>query len=280
MPYQTQSDPTTRSTSSTQPACHSAKVAVLASRSKLRVLVADDNSVNALLARHLLESFGCHVEIASSGELALSMHAENAFHLIIMDCQMDQLDGFAATRRLRAAEPENERTPVVGWTSDANGQRALCINSGMDDVLQKPISKEALARVLDRWGDTEVAPADSCAPPTAPLVEKELRALQDLFGNEFESVANIYTAETPRRLAALDASLAAGDPVAAGRLAHALAGSSASIGARNVSELCRALELACREGTSTECPSLVEKVRRAYSEFSERLAAAVASSQS
>jgi CheY-like chemotaxis protein len=292
MPNRTESDPLMRGAPSPPTTGNSPESAINATDppnvsflATLRVLVADDNPVNAILARHLLQSIGCNVDIASSGELALAMHVDHGYDLIIMDCQMDELDGFAATRRLRATELDDERTPVVGWTSDAEGQRARCIDSGMDDVLPKPLSKEALVRVLARWcGPRHEAGGDvgagSSAAPMQPSVDRELRALQELFGDAFEDVANIYTAESPRRLAALDTCLAEDDYVGAGRLAHALAGSSASIGARSVSQLCRSLELACRDGVLLACPELRKRIGRAYSEFNERLAAAIAASRS
>lgn len=274
MPYRTEHNPPAGGPSA-EPSCNTADSADHARRSTLQVLVADDNPVNALLARHLLESFGCRVETAASGEIALAMHGRNGYDLIIMDCQMDGLDGFESTRRLRAAESGNQRTPVVGWTSGAERQRVHCIDSGMDDVLQKPVSKDALARILVRWCGPEGSFSIPGAAAIKPSVDEELRALQELLGDSFEEVANIYTAETPRRLASLEACLANGDAVGAGRLAHALAGSSASIGAGRVSELCRTLERACRNGAPTVCPSLAQRIRRSYSEFHERLAAAV-----
>jgi CheY-like chemotaxis protein len=292
MPNRTESDPSRGDGPSPQltgnsfePAFDATQPGGLARHATPHVLVADDNPVNAILARHLLESLGCKVDIATSGELALAMQADHCYGLIIMDCLMDGLDGFAATQRLRAAEPDHKRTPVVGWTSDAEGQRARCIDSGMDDVLQKPVSKEALARVLARWSGPEPGArrtggsGDSSAAPPQASVDKELRALQELFGDAFEEVANIYTAETPRRLAALDACLAAGDHVNAGRLAHALAGSSASIGARSVSQHCRTLEMACRDGVPSACQALRDRIDRAYTDFNERLTDAVAASR-
>jgi CheY-like chemotaxis protein/HPt (histidine-containing phosphotransfer) domain-containing protein len=244
----------------------------------LRVLVAEDNPVNAMLAHRLLETLGCQADIVASGNEALAMHADERYDFIIMDCQMDGLDGFAATRRLRATESGNEKTPVVGWTSDADGQRARCLASGMDDVLPKPLGREALAQVLGRWR-RERGQAD--APPEAipATVDDELRALHDLFGDAFAEVASIYTAETPRRLASLDFCLANRDPTGAARLAHALSGSSASIGARSVSKLCRTLELDCCNGRLQDIPMLREAIDRAYSDFNERLMAAVAATR-
>lgn len=244
----------------------------------LRILVAEDNPVNAMLACRLLEMLGCQADVVRSGNEALARHANERYDLILMDCQMDGLDGFAATRRLRATQSGNERTPVVGWTSDAEGQRAQCLACGMDDVLSKPLSKEALAQVLGRWRP-ERAQANAQPEAIPPTVDEELRALHDLFGDAFEEVASIYTAETPRRLASLDTCLANRDSTGAARLAHALSGSSASIGARSVSKLCRTLELNCRDGQLQDIPMLREKIDRAYNEFDERLRAAVAATR-
>lgn len=243
-----------------------------------RILVADDNPVNAMLAQRLLQTLDCHADIVASGLQALALHASQAYDIVIMDCQMAGLDGFAATRQLRAAERGERKTVVVGWTTAAEAQRADCIASGMDDVLPKPVSKQSLVQMLHRWCPSAGA-AEIESAAIDPGVEDELKALRELFDDDFEEVANIYTQETPRRLAALDTCLANNDLAGAARLAHAVSGSSASIGARAVSRACHALELACLHGAPPDAPLLRMQIDLAYANFGARLAAAIAAAR-
>ncbi len=115
----------------------------------LRVLLAEDNPVNALLARALLVREGCHVDRAVSGEEALEACDRGGYDLVLMDLRMPGLDGLAATRELRA---RGDRTPVVALTANAFAEdRQACLAAGMNDFLVKPLDAGALQGVLARW---------------------------------------------------------------------------------------------------------------------------------
>jgi len=116
-----------------------------------RVLLAEDNAVNQLLARRILEKLGAHVTLADNGETAIAMLAGSRFDVVLMDCQMPVLDGYAATRRIRsgAAGPEAARVPIVALTAHAlSGHRDECLAAGMNDYLAKPIDPGALRAML------------------------------------------------------------------------------------------------------------------------------------
>ena len=116
----------------------------------LRVLLAEDNPVNALLARALLQREGCEVERAGSGEEALAALDRAAYDLVLMDVRMPGLDGLAATVALRA---RGVTTPVVALTANAFAEdRRACLDAGMDDFLTKPLDSNALRAALARWG--------------------------------------------------------------------------------------------------------------------------------
>jgi PAS domain S-box-containing protein len=120
-----------------------------------RVLIAEDNLTNQLLARRLLERLGCEVELVSDGRQAVTRWAEAAPELILMDCQMPEMDGLSATREIRRRERALGRphTPIVALTANAMaGDRESCLDAGMDDYLSKPFKPAELRRVLARWG--------------------------------------------------------------------------------------------------------------------------------
>ena len=119
-----------------------------------RVLVAEDEPVNAEVTRAMLVYYGIDVVMARDGEQAVAEHARQPFDLILMDCQMPGMDGFEATRRIRDAEHSSglTRTPVVALTAHAMaGYREQCLLAGMDDYLGKPFPAVALDDILGRW---------------------------------------------------------------------------------------------------------------------------------
>ena len=115
----------------------------------VRVLLAEDNPINAMLARTLLRREGAEVQHVESGELAMEALAGGEFDLVLMDVRMPGLGGLAATRMLRA---RGVSTPVVALTANAfDDDRRACLDAGMDDFLVKPLSPEALRGALERW---------------------------------------------------------------------------------------------------------------------------------
>jgi signal transduction histidine kinase/CheY-like chemotaxis protein len=120
-----------------------------------RVLVVEDNEVNALVVRGMLEQMGVNAELALDGQKALARMGQTAYDLVLMDCQMPVLDGWEATRIWRAREMrlrQNQRVPIVALTaSAAAGERERCLDAGMDDYLSKPFSREALGELVDRY---------------------------------------------------------------------------------------------------------------------------------
>jgi len=116
-----------------------------------RVLLAEDNATNQKVAILMLSALGCQVEVAPSGRHAVEAWRASAFDLVLMDCQMPDMDGFEATRTIRAAEREGARTPIVAVTANAmEGDRERCLAAGMDDYVTKPLTKAGLAAGLDR----------------------------------------------------------------------------------------------------------------------------------
>jgi len=118
-----------------------------------RVLLAEDNVVNQMLARRLLERLGAIVTIADTGMAAIERLSLSSFNLVLMDCQMPELDGYEATRRIRkgAAGEAARRVPIIALTANAlSGDRERCLESGMDDYLVKPIDPETLREKLER----------------------------------------------------------------------------------------------------------------------------------
>jgi CheY-like chemotaxis protein len=117
-----------------------------------RILVAEDNSVNRKVMQSLLNLFGCQFDFAANGREAVELARTGKFGLIFMDCQMPEMDGFAATRAIRKWQQGRQRTPIIALSASASpGDRAECLAAGMNDCLAKPIEPQKLKDALTRW---------------------------------------------------------------------------------------------------------------------------------
>ena len=118
----------------------------------VRVLVAEDNIVNQKVAARMLEELGVRSDLAADGREAVEMFGLLPYNLIFMDCQMPEMDGYAATREIRQREGPNQRVPILAMTAEVlAGCREQCLAAGMDDYLPKPIKIEVLFESLRKW---------------------------------------------------------------------------------------------------------------------------------
>jgi CheY-like chemotaxis protein len=125
-----------------------------------RVLVAEDNEINQMVAVDTLAVLGYQADVAADGLEALELAAAGPYQAILMDCQMPRLDGFEATREFRRREPADHHTPVIAMTAGALAEdRQRCLDAGMDDYLTKPIDPAELRTALERWTH-EAAPRE------------------------------------------------------------------------------------------------------------------------
>jgi PAS domain S-box-containing protein len=117
-----------------------------------QVLLVEDNPANQMLALMMLSRFGCHADLARNGREAISAWALKQYDLILMDCQMPEMDGFTATAEIRRRERPGRRTPIVALTANALEEEKLkCFEAGMDDHLAKPFRKAELGQMLEKW---------------------------------------------------------------------------------------------------------------------------------
>jgi CheY-like chemotaxis protein len=117
----------------------------------LSVLLVEDNPVNQRVAQLMLQGLGVRVTTAADGNQALAHVDAERFDVILMDCQMPELDGFEATARIRARGDDRAKTPIVALTANAmNGDRERCLAAGMDEYLSKPFNKRALSEAIGR----------------------------------------------------------------------------------------------------------------------------------
>jgi signal transduction histidine kinase/CheY-like chemotaxis protein len=249
-----------------------------------RILLAEDNPFNQQVAVSMLEILGYKADVAADGQEALNMLAARPYELILMDCQMPNLDGLETTRLIRQKERDSfltagkingaaPRTPIIAVTANAlQGDRQACFKAGMDDFLSKPFSREQLNRVLARWlpgangrdSSDGIPPAPTPAPETndakpalqaqaAPraVIERaaldNIRALQrDDMPDLVSKIVHKYLDHAPQLLRNLRAAVAEGDARSVCQAAHSLKSSSANLGANELAAQCKTVELEAR----------------------------------
>jgi CheY-like chemotaxis protein len=142
----------------TDEACVSAENAVKQNTTltlNAKVLLVEDNPINQMVAQKMLEKFGLKATLADNGVEALKLLKEQIFDLVLMDCQMPEMDGFDATREIRKLDIKtlyDKRLPVVAMTANVmSGDRERCLEVGMDDYIGKPVQRDQLETVLRKW---------------------------------------------------------------------------------------------------------------------------------
>jgi PAS domain S-box-containing protein len=233
-----------------------------ASAAGVRVLVAEDNTTNQVVAFGMLRKLGYEdVSLANNGVEACQLALSEDFDLVLMDCQMPEMDGYEATRRLRAA---GCTAAIVAMTANAiKGDRERCIEAGMNDYITKPIDLKVLRAVLARW--TGAQPARLVELPVFDAESMRSRFGGDL---ELEEVAlSTFRQTTPALLGRMRAALAAANRQQLGLHAHSAKGSGSMICAERFAAIAAAMEDRAAHAMPEELARLMEELQRAYDEF-------------
>ncbi|WP_247895375.1 hybrid sensor histidine kinase/response regulator [Azospirillum brasilense] len=242
----------------------------------LRVLVADDNAVNRLVARELLEDAGLVVTAVGSGGEAVRLALEPGagYAALLTDVQMPDMDGFAVARAIRR-QCGPDRLPIIAMTAHAlEEERRRCLDAGMDDHIAKPVEPHRLVAVLNRWlrpfGRREALPAGKAAATDSGLPDSlegfdlapALARMNGRAGTLRRAILDFLDryGDAPVRLEHVRS---AGDGPALERYAHGLRGSAGTVGAMAASAAAAALELAAREERWDAIPDLVTELSAA-----------------
>src|SRR5439155_514770 len=262
------------------------------SRSQSRILVADDNETNQMVAVQMLRRLGCHSEVAANGLEVVEALKKIPFDAILMDCQMPEMDGYEATRAIRSAEAASGRhVPIIAMTANAmRGDREKCLQAGMDDYLPKPVKLQDLDQSLKRWikkGETtgkarrtvsravarpkgKTDRASSVAPPSEaspldPEIFGQLREADSAGGNGFlAGLIQKYLQEAPTRILALRDAVGRADCAVVVKAAHALKGSAGALGAMTMAAACSNLETLGRSESLAGAEALLVRVEKEF----------------
>ncbi|WP_168186470.1 response regulator [Hydrocoleum sp. CS-953] len=245
----------------------------LAETLPLKILLAEDNVVNQKVAINILKNLGYRADIAANGLEVLAALHRQSYDVVLMDVQMPEMDGLTATRQICAEWAKDERPCIVAMTANAmQGDREKCLNAGMDDYIAKPVRREALSTALSKCGlsatETIVKQEKAPAPESEIVIDKAvLEELKEMAGYDPEMVVeiiNCYLEDTPKLLNEITQAIEKEQAELLQKSAHTMKSSSASVGATNLSQLCKELESIGRGGATEGTDVILSQVKAEY----------------
>ena len=254
-----------------------------------RVLVAEDNLTNQIVVRGMLELLGCRVAMADNGRKAVIMAKQDQYDIILMDCQMPELDGYSATAEIRGQEQTagRRKIPIIALTAHVmSGDREHCLRAGMDDYLGKPLQQDRLQEMLKKW-----LPKKSCRGSREakiqagmdngreepekgfdPTVLKSYKKLQQKDRPDIvQEVVDSFLQGAGLLLQTMADAVEKGDANGLQQAAHTMKSSNGSVGAVKMAALCRQLELKGQEDDLLDCDRLLKELTDEFSSIEPRL---------
>ncbi|NLH49484.1 MAG: GAF domain-containing protein [Myxococcales bacterium] len=237
-----------------------------------RVLLVEDNLINQLAARNLLNKCGCRVAVADNGRDALAMLARETFAMVFMDVQMPEMDGYETTRLIRQIAGPNAGVPIIAMTANVMAEdRQRCLDAGMNDYLGKPVTKRDLRAIIDRWSE-KAEPQELSFTDGPPELEMfDGLAVLDLptalvrYDGEkgiLKHIVDLFVQHIDERVAVLKKMVADGDFPGLTNAAHALKGGASYINADRVREAALQLELLGKISDRENIPEALNRLIR------------------
>lgn len=263
----------------------------------MSILVVEDNETNQQVARGMLEKIGCRVGIASDGKEAIDAINKQSFDLVFMDCQMPVMDGYKATAEIRRMEERNDkehRIPIIALTANAlEGDKEKCLSAGMDDYLSKPFKQDDIIKIIENWSSGRLARFDEeryshaarvergdsaqpikeqeqrkREPVSQPIDLSVLKALKDLQidgkPDILVEVITAYLSSSEPLVLDLQQKLAESNLPGLQDAAHSLKSGSANVGAMTLSEICKELEMNCKNKTFYNTAEQITAIEKEY----------------
>jgi len=240
-----------------------------------RILVAEDNIVNQKVALRILEKLGYRTDVAADGLEAIKALESIPYDLVLMDCQMPEMDGYRATRHIRNPESAvlDHGIPIIAMTANAMaGDREECIKAGMNDYISKPVEPLALANKIDKWLSKSKPPEPAVTAQDAEPEETVFdmsSLLSRVMGDEdvAREVVKSFLEDAEQQIKALKDALGSGDAPMVERQAHGIKGASGNVGAVGLQEVAYLMEKAGRDGDLTSGDSLFEDIENKFGMF-------------
>ncbi len=249
---------------------------------KIRILIAEDNPINQVLASSVLDDLGFQSSVVENGKLAIEAVKNEHYDLILMDCHMPVMDGFSCTRIIREQQLVDVETPIIALTADViKGIQEKCEQVGMNDYLSKPFKQQQLVEILDRW--LENSPPDDAHKEKVsieytPSIKNSIsiKDSQHIDKSILEELTNLgqtdlciklietYIDYSPKQVDQLLMAFEQQNWEALKQQAHSLKSSSANLGALTLSALCAQLEKMENKAIKFNAKVLVQKIKQEF----------------
>ncbi len=260
-------------------------------RNKDLILLVEDTAVNQKLIKIQLERIGYHADVAENGFEALKALKKNRYALVLMDCQMPEMDGYAATEEIRRTEMGEKRTPIIAITANVMPDEIKkCFTAGMDDYIAKPFSQEQLEVAINRWLDktsvsktkiTKLSAKNNSAKtvsnatlkyPIAQNVRARLSELEDEIGFDVvDEIILLFIEDSAVRLENLQKAIVEKNLPQIKIEAHGLKGSFGNIGASCIADLCFQIEKKSKTENLNEINSIFKEIESLFPDLLDRL---------
>lgn len=244
-----------------------------------RILIAEDNQVNKMVSLGQLKKLGYTADTVENGLEAIKALEREHYDIVLMDCQMPEMDGYEATRQIRSKEKPFVQPYIIALTAHATqGAIEKCLACGMNDYISKPVQLEPFAAAIARGLPSSMPPTMSIEKPTAAEPKKatgrsviDPETLQNLKeiaatmeGSFLAELFAMFQQDATSRIARMKEALTTGDAGKLCREAHSLKGGSQNVGAREMGEICRVLEAMGKESISKDAPELVTRLAEEF----------------
>jgi CheY-like chemotaxis protein/HPt (histidine-containing phosphotransfer) domain-containing protein len=255
---------------------------------RVRILLAEDNTTNQMVCLEILGKLGYRADAVLNGQEALEAMRKGSYDLVLMDCQMPEMDGLEATRHIRSGESGvlDPAVPIVALTAHAmKGDRERCLAAGMNDYLAKPIKVEELAGALARWlgkgmeegvgispessspvKSGETAPVEMGAGSAGAVIFDREGFLKRVMGDAglARELAEIFLSDMPGQVEQLKVGIATGDIRLAGQQAHRIKGAASNVGGVTLQKVAYSMEVAGKEGDLKRLGSLMPELEEQF----------------
>ncbi|MEO8673307.1 MAG: PAS domain S-box protein [Tahibacter sp.] len=248
-----------------------------------RVLLAEDNTTNQIVASMMLRTLGCEVDVVANGSQALEKLQTTDYDVVFMDCEMPEMDGFEATAAIRLRPDDKAHVAIVAVTAQAmQGDRERCLRAGMNGYLSKPVKVEDFEAQLRRWvpqradgdeanraGLTESMPAILTTPVRAPALNPDVFArLRELsLATDpalLQQIFDSFHDDCAKRILALRHAVEIGDAISVQKGAHALTGAAANVGAESMATISARLETTGLADSPVGTLQLIEQLQAEF----------------
>ncbi len=229
---------------------------------KLRILIAEDNPVNQEVAATMLRKRGHSISLVDNGREAVAAVAREAFDVVLMDIQMPEMDGLAATEAIRATLT-GAKQRIIALTAHASGvEKERCLAAGMNDYLTKPFKAHQLFAIVEGWG-ARITEGSSAGPPVD--LDGFRQTMREAGAEDaVPGILGTFLQSAPGRFDNLRVALADGDPAAIATTAHAFKSAAAAIGANELAAVLGEIERAAKAGAVTTAQALSHVAERAH----------------